>query len=104
MECGIPVDALVGSELEFTVGGWSNEWLYVVDGCWTVGGTFDEWLCERKQFLTNIIMIPHTKSIKKIIVPRIEPMIIPTLLPLELGLEGLEVLVSAVVTIIATVN
>ena len=41
-------DVLVGSELEFTVGGWSNEWLYVVDGCWTVGGTFDEWFCKRK--------------------------------------------------------
>ena len=70
-----------------------------MDGCWTLGCTFDEWLCERIQFLTNIIIIPHTKS-KKLIMPKIEPMIIPKLLPPELGLEGLEVLVSAVATII----
>ena len=69
-------------------------------GCWTLGGTFDEWLCERVNFFTRAIIIPHTK-IKTLVTPKVVPRMIPKLLPLELGLE---VLVSAVVTIIATVN
>ena len=67
-------------------------------GCWTLGGTFEEGLCE--WHITRGIITTHTK-IKTVITPNVVPRMIPKLLPPELGLE---VLVSAVVAIIATVK
>ena len=72
-----------------------------MDGCWTLGGTFDEWQCER---FRRTIPNPHIKPIIKM--PKIVPKIVPNLLLLELGVEGLgglEGLVSAVVAIITYV-
>ena len=71
-----------------------------MDGCWTLGGTFEEGQFERIKFFTRAIITPHTK-IKTHITPNVVPRMIPKLLPPELGLE---VLASAVVTIIAIVN
>ena len=73
-----------------------------MDGCWTLGGTFEEGQFERNQHFR--IMIPNVHIKPKM--PKIVPKIIPKLLLLELGVEGLgglEGLASAVVAIITYV-